>query len=259
MPRLSVDIDLTYIDIAERAETLVAINGALLNIKTRIEALRATIRVEHKPDICKLQLDDRGVLIKIEVNTVGRGLFSESRILPLCEVAQNEFDAFCAMPIVPLSQLYGGKLCAALDRQHPRDLFDVKLLFDNEGLTPDIRQGLLFSLMTSNRPTYELLDPNLLDQRLAFQNQFEGMSAVSFSYEDFESTRERLVSAIRADLSASDKAFLLAFNRLEPNWDEHPWGDFPALRWKLQNLARLKEGNTVKYCDQLRQLERILA
>ncbi|WP_269620744.1 nucleotidyl transferase AbiEii/AbiGii toxin family protein [Zhongshania sp. BJYM1] len=258
MPRLSVDIDLTYIQIAGRSESLAAINDALLNIKMRIEALRRAIRVEHRPDICKLQLDAGGVLIKIEVNTVGRGLLGESSLRPLCDFAQGEFDAFCVVPIVPLAQLYGGKLCAALDRQHPRDLFDVKLLFDNEGLTRDIRQGLLFSLMASNRPTYELLDPNLLDQRAAYQNQFEGMSAVPFSYEDFELTRTRLISAIRADLTASEKAFLLAFNCLEPDWSEYPWADFPALRWKLQNLAALKERDCDKYVNQLQQLERIL-
>lgn len=258
MPRLSVDIDLTYIRIAERAPSLVAINDALLGIKMRIEALRPTIRVEHKSDICKLQLDDRGVQIKIEVNTVGRGLLGESRMLPLCDVAQEAFDAFCVMPIVPMSQLYGGKLCAALDRQHPRDLFDVKWLLDNEGLTPDIRRGLLFSLVASNRPSYELLDPNLLDQRLAFQNQFEGMSESSFSYEDFERTRERLIYGIRSDLSDSEKAFLLGFNRLAPDWTEHPWEEFPALRWKLQNLATLKARNAAKYDDQLQRLERLL-
>jgi len=258
MPRLSVDIDLTYIEIADRSESLAAINDALLNIKARIEGLRRTIRVEHKPNICKLQLDADGVLIKIEVNTVGRGLLGESSLRPLCDFAQSEFDVFCVAPIVPLAQLYGGKLCAALDRQHPRDLFDVKLLFDNEGLTDDIRQGLLFSLVASNRPTYELLDPNLLDQRAAYQNQFEGMSAVPFNYEDFELTRTRLISTIRADLTADEKAFLLAFNRLAPDWSEYPWGDFPALRWKLQNLSTLKERNGDKYDYQLQRLERIL-
>ena len=258
MPRLSVDIDLTYIEIADRSESLAAINDALLNIKARIEGLRRTIRVEYKPNVCKLQLDADGVLIKIEVNTVGRGLLGESSLRPLCDFAQSEFDVFCVVPIVPLAQLYGGKLCAALDRQHPRDLFDVKLLFDNEGLTDDIRQGLLFSLVASNRPTYELLDPNLLNQRAAYQNQFEGMSAAPFSYEDFELTRTRLISTIRADLTAAEKAFLLAFNRLEPDWSEYPWGDFPALRWKLQNLSTLKERNGDKYDNQLQRLERIL-
>ncbi len=56
MPRLSVDIDLTYVEISERKETLDAINAALGRIKESIEKLRPLIRIEHKENICKLQL-----------------------------------------------------------------------------------------------------------------------------------------------------------------------------------------------------------
>ncbi|MCP3704943.1 MAG: nucleotidyl transferase AbiEii/AbiGii toxin family protein [Alteromonas sp.] len=218
MPRLSVDIDLTYVAIAERNETLDGINSALIRIKERIEGLRSSIRVQHKENVCKLQLDEHGMMIKIEVNMVGRGLISGATKAPLCEAAQEQFDAFCAMPLVPLSQLYGGKICAALDRQHPRDLFDVKLLLDNEGFTDEIKRGLLFGLVSSNRPTFELLDPHLLDQRTAFENQFEGMSAIEFSYGDFEATRLQLIETVKASLNESDREFLLSLNGLEPDW-----------------------------------------
>lgn len=154
MPRLSVDIDLTYVETGGRAEALDGINAGLLRLKTRIEALRPSIRVRHKADTCKLQLDESGVLIKIEVNMVCRGLLAEAEKLPLCDAAQEEFDAFCAMTMVPRAQLYGGKLCAALDRQHPRDLFDVELLLENEGLNDEIKRGLVFGLISSNRPTH---------------------------------------------------------------------------------------------------------
>ena len=197
MPRLSVDIDLTYVEIAERHETLEGINAALMRIKERIEGLRPSIRIQHKENVCKLQLDERGVMIKIEVNMVGRGLIGEATKAPLCEAAQEQFDAFCAMPIVPLGQLYGGKICAAMDRQHPRDLFDVKLLLENEGFTDEIKRGFIFGLVGSNRPTHEMLNPNLLDQRMAFENQFEGMSAIEFSYDEYEATRLQLIETIQ--------------------------------------------------------------
>ncbi|MFT5664807.1 MAG: putative nucleotidyltransferase component of viral defense system [Gammaproteobacteria bacterium] len=135
MPRLSVDIDLTYVEIAEREETLDGINAALVRIKQRIESLRPLIRIQHRENVCKLQLDERGMMIKIEVNMVGRGLLGDIAKAQLCGAAQEQFESFCVMSIVPLAQLYGGKLCAAMDRQHPRDLFDVKLLFENEGLS----------------------------------------------------------------------------------------------------------------------------
>jgi len=259
MPRLSVDIDLTYVEIAERNETLEGINAALMRIKERIEGLRPSIRIQHKENICKLQLDERGVMIKIEVNMVGRGLIGEATKAQLCEAAQEQFDAFCAMPIVPLGQLYGGKLCAAMDRQHPRDLFDVKLLLDNEGFTDEIKRGFLFGLVSSNRPTHEMLNPHLLDQRVAFENQFEGMSAIEFRYDEYEATRLQLIETIQSSLNESDKAFLLSLTGLDTDWSIYDFQDFPSVKWKLLNLEKFKTENPETYQQQLSELGKLLA
>jgi predicted nucleotidyltransferase component of viral defense system len=259
MPRLSVDIDLTYVEIAERNKTLDGINAALNRIKERIEGLRPSIRIQHKANVCKLQVDEHGVIIKIEVNMVGRGLIGETTKAQLCEAAQEQFDAFCAVPIVPLGQLYGGKLCAAMDRQHPRDLFDVKLLLENEGFTDDIKRGFIFGLVGSNRPTHEMLNPNLLDQRMAFENQFEGMSAIEFSYDEYETTRLQLIETIQSGLNENDKAFLLSLNRLEPDWSIYDYQNFPSVKWKLLNLEKFKKENPENYQQQLNKLESVLA
>lgn len=259
MPRLSVDIDLTYVEIAERNETLAGINAALIRIKERIEGLRPSIRIQHKENICKLQLDERGVMIKIEVNMVARGLIGEATKAQLCEAAQEHFDAFCAMPIVPLGQLYGGKLCAAMDKQHPRNLFDVKLLLENEGFTDDIKRGFIFGLVGSDRPTHEMLKPNLLDQRMAFENQFEGMSAIEFSYDEYETTRLQLIETIQSGLNEGDKTFLLSLNRLDPDWSTYDFQEFPSVKWKLLNLEKFKTENPETYQQQLSKLEMFLA
>lgn len=258
MPRLSIDIDLTYVDIAERKESLDGINAALFRIKERIEGLRPSIRVKHKENVCKLQLDERGVIIKIDVNMVGRGLLGGISKTQLCEAAQEQFDVFCVMPLVPMAQLYGGKLCAALDRQHPRDLFDVKLLLECEGFTEDIKRGLLFGLVSSNRPTHEMLDPHLQDQRTAFENQFEGTSTIEFTYDDYEATRLVLIDTIKASLNESDKAFLLSLNRLEPDWTNYDYRDFPSVKWKLLNLEKFKTDKPDTYQQQLNELEAVL-
>jgi len=258
MPRLSVDVDLTYVEIAERKETLDGINAALIRIKERLEGLRPLMRVQHKESVCKLQLDEHGVMVKIEVNMVGRGLIGEATKAPLCESAQEQFDAFCAMPLVPLSQLYGGKICAALDRQHPRDLFDVKLLLDNEGFTAEIKRGLLFGLVSSNRPTFELLDPHLLDQRTAFENQFEGMSAIEFSYDDYEETRLQLIETVKTSLNERDRAFLLSFNGLEPDWSIYDFKEFPSVKWKLLNLEKFRQNKPEIYQQQIDALKGVL-
>lgn len=259
MPRLSVDIDLTYVEIAERPETLDAINAALLRTKGRIENLSASIRAQHKPNVCKLQISQLGVQIKVEVNMVGRGLLEPATKMPLCSSAQEQYDVFCAIPIVPLGQLYGGKLCAALDRQHPRDLFDTKLLLEGIGFTDEIKRGFIYALISSNRPTHEMLEPNLLDQQAAFENQFEGMSNLKFSYPDYEATRDILIDTIGRNLNEPDKQFLLSFNRLQPDWSVYGYQHFPSVKWKLFNLAKFKASNQEVYQQQLHKLEVLLA
>ncbi len=42
--------------------------------------------------------------------------------------AQAMFTSDIQVPVLATEELYGGKLVAALDRQHPRDLFDVQLM-----------------------------------------------------------------------------------------------------------------------------------
>ncbi|RUO76331.1 nucleotidyl transferase AbiEii/AbiGii toxin family protein [Pseudidiomarina taiwanensis] len=258
MPRLSVDIDLTYVGLEVRAEALAVINAALLRIKDRVDKLRATIRVQHKPNVCKLQMSEHGIQIKVEVNMVGCGLLGPAKKLPLCSAAQEQYNVFCAMPVVPLGQLYGGKICAALDRQHPRDLFDTKLLLENIGFIDEIKRGFMFALISSNRPTHEMLAPNLFDQRAAFENQFEGMSNVVFSYTDFETTRLKLIETVRRSLNEADKQFLLSFNGLEPDWSVYNYHQFPSVKWKLMNLAKFKKESAEAYQLQLEQLAALL-
>ena len=258
MPRLSVDIDLTYVPLAERAATLEGINQALERVQQNIQALRGSIQVQHRADVCKLQVSEYDVLIKIEVNMVGRGLIAERVKMPLCERAQEQFDVFCAIPIVPIAQLYGGKLCAALDRQHPRDLFDVKLMLQEEGFSDEIKRGLIYALLGSTRPIYEMLDPHLLDQRSAYENQFVGMSDSSFDYDDYESTRNTLIRVIRERMTDADKAFLIGFNRLEPDWSIYDFENFPSVKWKLLNLRKFMEQNPQEWKQQIDKLEAIL-
>lgn len=255
MPRLSVDIDLTYIPLEDRETTFENINGALGRIKENVEAVATDVRIVHKPEDLKLQISNREAQIKLEVNQAMRGAMEPPVTTILCKTAQETFDAFCEIQVVPIGQLYGGKICAALDRQHPRDLFDVKLLLENEGFTEQIKTGFLFGLLSSKRPIHELLNPNLIDQRSAMSNQFEGMSEEEFSYEDFEATRSLLIKTIHENLTDKDKEFLLSFQNGTPDWSSFDFEDYPAVQWKLQNLQRLKEANPEKHREQLNLLK----
>lgn len=250
MPRLSIDIDLTYLPVEDRETSLRKISKALTSIRQRMEILIPGIRVQHKQDIGKLLILFQGLEVKLEVNLVGRGTIDETEEMSLCAKAQTDFEAFVSIPVVPLGQLYGGKICAALDRQHPRDLFDVKYLLDNEGFSDEVRKGFLYCLLGSDRPIHEVITPNFQDQRSALSTQFSGMSDEEFTYEEYETVRERLVRVVNDRLTERDKAFLLSFKKAEPDWSIYDFERFPSIQWKLRNLTTLKKTNPQKHRQQ---------
>jgi len=255
MPRLSVDIDLTYIPVEDRATSLENIQAALRRIKERIELAIKDVRITDRSRDGKLLISFHEIVVKIEVNLVARGTVDEPKGIALCSLAQGEFDAFCVMPVVPIGQLFGGKICAALDRQHPRDLFDVKHLLENEGFSDEIKSGFLLALISSERPIHEVIDPHLLDQQSVLENHFSGMSSEAFTYQDFEETRTKLLSTIDERLTDEDRTFILSIKGLEPDWSRYDFEKFPAVQWKLLNLRRLKDSNPNKYLEQYEALK----
>lgn len=259
MPRLSVDIDLTYVPVEDRSSSLKHIDEALERIKSRIEAVVPGAKVQHRKEVGKLTISAQGVEIKLEVNLVGRGTITEPVKMTLCEKAQSEFDAFVVMPVVPLGQLYGGKICAALDRQHPRDLFDVMHLLANEGFSEEIKNGFMLCLLASDRPIREVVIPNAQDQRAALENQFAGMTSEAFTYDDHERTSAALVQAVHKNLNVRDKEFLLSVKNVMPDWSIYDYERFPAVQWKLQNLQKLKTSNPEKHNELYRMLKEALA
>lgn len=265
MPRLSVDIDLTYLNREHnREQALQNISEALDRIQSRIEQAIPNIsvtRIHQQGQDVKLNCQTAQATVKIEVNTVTRGILYPAHLLRVTQTVETEFQKFAALKVVSHAELYGGKICAALDRQHPRDLFDVHLLFNNEGFTSEIKSGFILFLLSHFRPMHEVLNPNLQDQREAFQNQFAGMSSVPFSYEQFEATREKLIAEVNKSLNDTDKKFLISFKKGEPDWSLAPVENlqaFPAVQWKLQNIQNLIKINKEKHSKLLKSLECVL-
>jgi len=247
MPRLSVDIDLTYIPIEDRETSFTNISVALTNIKSSIEKRLEGSRVEHKVELHKLLVSHNDAMIKIEVSQIVRGTLGAVTEKILCKKAQEKFDTFCSINVVPKGQLYGGKVCAAMDRQHPRDIFDVKQLLQREGFTQEIKEGFLFRLLSSDRSIQDVLFPNLQDQRLAMTNQFAGMSEEQFTYEEYEFVRETMVKTVQASITEEDKLFILGFKDVIPNWAIYSFEKYPSIKWKLQNLEKIITTNPAKH------------
>lgn len=259
LPRYSVDIDLTYIPLADRATSIADINLHLNSICEKAKRTFKGINIVPKLDTCKLLCEYHGRQVKIEVNQTKRGIVGgEVLTLPLSDKAQNKFSLYCEAKIVPLTLLYGGKIAAALSRQHPRDLFDVKYM---DLPLNDCREGLIFCLLGSDRPIHESLAPSLINQRDTMANQFDGITDIAFTYEDFEATRSKLVEDIKALLTKADREFLISFESGKPKWDSYEFEyfkDYPSVQWKILNLQKLIKQNPQKLNEEVEKLRSVL-
>jgi predicted nucleotidyltransferase component of viral defense system len=169
MPRLSVDLDLVFPDhTLSRDKALARIKATLRQAADRLKK-RGFQTHASAPDAgeTKLLVRRGRIEIKVEVNFVMRGTVRPVRRVSLTPTARDVLMADLDIPVVSLEDMYGGKLVAALDRQHPRDLFDVMLLFAHEGITPGIRRAFVVYLASSNRPVHEVLFPPLRNVRSA--------------------------------------------------------------------------------------------
>lgn len=265
MPRLSVDIDLTYLPVDSRIEALKNIQVGLAGIKDDIERHERNVKVSmatlREGMEAKLNCQGRGAQIKIEVNTITRGNIFKPQLMQITDSVQEEFGKFAAINVISFAEIYGGKMCAALDRQHPRDLFDMMVLSRNEGITPEVFEAFKVGLISHYKPVGELLSPIIKNQKLAFNNQFAGMTNILFSYEDYELTRGLLIKHINEALSEQDRQFLISFEAGEPRWELFPLDiiqELPAVKWKLLNIRKLKKENPKKHRNLLELLTKIL-
>ena len=246
MPRLSVDLDLVFTDhTVGRQDALARINAA---IREAAERLRARGLEVYVPETgahgeTKLMVRRGASEVKVEINTVMRGTVHPVRRANLTPVARDTLLAELEIPVLSAEDVYGGKLVAALDRQHPRDLFDVMELFAHEGITPGIRRAFIVYLASHNRPVHEVLFPELRDIQMDYERNFVGMTSQPIELAALLETRARMIRELHAGLDADERRFLLSLVKAEPEWKllgiPH-MSELPAVRWKLQNLARLQ-------------------
>jgi hypothetical protein len=192
-----------------------------------------------------LIIRDKNATVKIEPNTVIRGIVYPSVKRKLSSKAEEMFGLTLSATTLTFEDLYGGKICAALDRQHPRDLFDVKLLFENEGLTDGIRKAFIVYLISHDRPIVELLNPGLKDIKQVFENEFGGMTTDPVKLDDLLSVRTELIKQIKESLTEDEKKFLLSVKNMKPEWELlglNGIKELPGIRWKLMNLQKMKQG-----------------
>ena len=256
MPRLSVDLDLVFTDHRlPRDAALARINDAIRHCAARLTARGFQTHAFAAPDAgeTKLLVRRSGIEVKIEVNFVMRGTVHPVRMAALTPIARNTLLADLEIPVVSLEDVYGGKLVAAMDRQHPRDLFDVMQLLENEGITPGIRRAFSIYLACHNRPVHEVLFPPMRDIRHEYERNFKGMTAAPVELDALLAVRERMVQEIQASLDAGERRFLLSLVAGRPDWSTLGIAHaeyLPGIRWKLHNLQQLAIKSPGKFADQ---------
>ncbi|WP_232529190.1 MULTISPECIES: nucleotidyl transferase AbiEii/AbiGii toxin family protein [Chryseobacterium group] len=262
LPRLSVDIDLLYLPPEGREEALANIREALSRLSKLIKKTISGIHIQNTHEQSNalrliLQLDD--VRIKVELSPVIRGtVFSPIR-MEVCETVEREFG-YAEIQVASLPDLYAGKIAAALDRQHPRDLFDVKFLLENEGFTEDLRKTFLVFLISHQRPMAELLAPHRKDIREVYEAEFAQMAEVDIPVEELEQTRELLIETIHRDMTENERHFLLSFKEQNPKWELlgldniEEVANLPSVQWKLLNLSRMDKAKHKEATDKLKQV-----
>jgi predicted nucleotidyltransferase component of viral defense system len=259
LPRLSVDIDVVMRDhVPDRKEALSIINDELMRVKQAVERQGHTVSVatasgRHLGDDVKLTVASATAQVKVEVNYVFRGTLTSTVMRTVVPRAQTMFRVDFEVPTLSDAELYGSKLVAALDRQHPRDIFDVQYMYDTTGLHDDFVAAFVGYLAGHNRPVHEVLfaQPRSLENE--YEAGFVGMTVDPVSLELLTDVQTRLHHDLPRALTPEQREFLLSLVQLKPDWSLMPYDhlpELPAIRWKMENLSKLRSRDSSRFAQQ---------
>jgi predicted nucleotidyltransferase component of viral defense system len=225
MSRLSVAIDVAYTDHqATRDEALKSISSELDAVRKRLAkvGLKAKMSATKDGDEFKLFLRRGRNQVKVEVNHVFRGTVLPVETRRLGDAARKLFPTELSVPVLAAPELYGSKLVAAMDRQHPRDLFDVHRLFERDGLTSEVVECFVCYLAGHNRPVHEVLFSRDADMSSAFENEFAGMARNPITLAELQRIRRKLKLELAAALTPDQRRIFArsGFRRTRLDVDE---------------------------------------
>lgn len=268
LPRLSVDVDLSWLPVGNYAEDRRAITAALDAIAGALRAPPLRLHVVPSAPagadgVTRVIASRPGARVQIETTPVMRGTVHPIRVMAVQPRVQAEFG-FAQMQVLAFADLYAGKLAAALSRQHPRDWFDVGLLLESGRLDAALWRTFMVYLAVSPKPAAEMLAPGVpIDFAEVFERQFRGMSAQPITAESLLQSRENLLARLPELMDAACCDFLVSLEREAPDFgliDLLQAAELPGVRRKLQNLARRSSAKREADFRQLAEtLERIAA
>jgi len=260
LPRLSVDIDLTYLPIEDYETSVAGIDAALERIAASIvEKIAGSQINEQRSDaghIERIHVQSGRVGIKIEVTPVLRGVVYDPTVLTVSAKVEDTYG-FAEARVVSFADLYAGKLVAALDRQHPRDLYDVRLLLAQDGVSDDLRRAFIAYMLQSRKPLNVILAPPRRELAAKYAQEFDGMTLEPVSLQDLETTREAMIETVVGGMPDAHRRFLVSFKRGEPDWDLlglPKVADLPAVRFRQEKLEALPPEMRAAQLEKLEQV-----
>jgi hypothetical protein len=263
--RLSVDLDLAFLPLGlPRAEALAEISRELEGVRERAEASSLTTRAPRRVsgDESQVLVSDGQTEVKIEVNQVFRGSVLPTHMARLHPTAEELFATHVAARLLANAEVYAGKAVAALDRQHPRDLFDVWIRYHDGGYSSSDLDVFAVYLAGHNRPPHEILtdrDRPLADLYVA---SLVGMTSGNTpSVEELDATRRQFRLDVLRRMSSQAREFLTSFFALDPAWDALPFSgleQLPALQWKQRNLEVFRARRPHDFAAHYEALDRLL-
>lgn len=245
LPRLSVDIDLTWLPMQDFDTDAAQIAESLATLAARLSASPLRLNVQGSGaaggTINRLIVSRGRTRVQIETTPVMRGALHPVRRMDLSPGVEREFGS-AQVQVLDFADLYGGKMAAALSRQHPRDLFDIGTLLDRNKLDAALWRTFLVYLIASSKPAAEMLAPSEpRDFAAVFTRQFDGMTREPVTVEWLLEARQRLLARIRDLLDAPTRDFLLSVEREAPDFELiglPQAANMPGVRRKLRNLAQ---------------------
>jgi len=231
-----------------RDESMRGMHTALTQIKNEIKNAFKCIVTPTKPldgkGEAKLIVRRDGTDIKIEPNYIIRGALFPAEDIYTSNTVGDLFNKAVQAPCLSTDDLYGGKICAALDRQHPRDLFDMLVFFRHQSIDANMRDAFLYYLISHNRPFHELLSPKDKPLKAIFETEFIGMTSEPVKLDELVQARIILKNKVLSSFDDQSREFICSVARGTPAWDlyAHPKiCDYPSVLWRMHNIQKMDE------------------
>lgn len=272
LPRLSVDIDLVYLPIEDRPASLKKIEANLGLLKQSVEKEVGikSCRLEVKPEYSKLYIEDQSSIIKVEPNSLLRGTIFSCAKVNTHPFVKKEFGFEAKVNLIDSREIYAGKFCAAIDRQHPRDFFDVREIMKEITKTEleEFRSPFCVYMAMTGRPIHELLNSKLVPNfEKTFKSSFDGMTNEAVSAKELIVSFDQFKKSSLFSFTKGEKEFLIKMQIGEvvpeglklSESQKKKIPSLPGIKWKILNVEKLKNIDSNKYRQAINQLETELA